>query len=124
LGTGDYDTDSDVKILELDSNVFPYGIVITRWEIECNEADPSTELDANLGYCDDQSTGAFPGANAVLIDVLDTTTGNSSETNMANSNLGSGIIPAGKTLYIDIDADLVSDTTLFSVKILYYIPSS
>ena len=124
LGTGDYDSDADVKIIELDSDSNPHGIVITSWEVECNEADPTTELNANIYYCDDQSTGAFPGANAVLIDVIDTTTGNSSETNMALSNLGSGIIPTGKTLYILIDADLVSDTTLFSIKIKFYVPES
>ena len=124
LGTGDWDTDPDVKIIELDSDVYPDGIIITAWDITCNEADPATELNANLKYCDDAGTGAFPGANAVLIDVLDTTTGDSSEATMSNSDLGSGTIPTGKTLYVLINADLVSDTTLFFVKIHFYIPES
>ena len=124
LGTGDYDSDPDVFMLSLHADVYPDGIVITQWTVDCNEADPTTELDANLYYCDDRGTGAFPGASAVLVDVLDTTTGNASEATMASSDLGSGTIPTGKELYVLIDADPTSDTTLFRVKVHYYIPES
>ena len=124
IGTGVYDTDSDVWMIDLSSTVYPDGIVITAWYADCNEADPDTELDANLMYCDNVSVGAFPGANPILVDVMDTTTGNSVEATMSNSDLGSGVIPPGKTIYIDIDADPTSDTTLFHVAVRYYIPES
>ena len=116
LGTSDYDTDPDVKILEIDSSAYPKGIVITDWEVECNEADPTTELSATLNSCDDQGTGAFPGANATTLATLNTTTGNSSA-----SGLGIGVV-TDKTLYIIITADPTSDTTLFFVKIKYKRP--
>ena len=83
-----------------------------------------TELNANIYYCDAVAAGAFPGANPVLVDVIDTTTGNSAETTMASSDLGSGVIPAGKTIYVLIDADPISDTTLFRTKINFYVPES
>jgi hypothetical protein len=84
---------------------FPSGITITSWYLDCSVADPTTELNANLKYCDSQGTGAFPGANPVLIDVLDTTTGNSECTDMSTSDLGSGVIPAGKVIYLELDAN-------------------
>jgi hypothetical protein len=62
----------------------------------------TTELNANLKYCDAVTTGAFPGANPVLIDVLDSTTGNSECTDMSGSDLGSGVIPAGKIVYFNL----------------------
>ena len=124
LGTGDYDADPDVWVRDLHADTYPDGIVITSWTVDCNEADPTTELNANIYYCDDRGAGAFPGASPVLVDVIDTTTGNSSEATMANSDLGSGVIPTGKELYIIIDADPTSDTTLFRTKIHFYIPES
>ena len=75
-------------------------------------------------YCDDPGAGAFPGASPVLIDVLDTTTGNSGEATMSNSDLGSGVIPAGKWIYIDLDADPVDTDNYWVVKIKFYIPES
>lgn len=124
LGTGNYDADPDVWIVDLHSYVYPDGIVLTAWYVDANEADPDTELDANLYYCDAVAAGAFPGANPVLIDVIDTTTGNSSEADMSNSDLGSGVIPTGKSMYALIDADPTSDTTLFHLRIHFYIPES
>jgi len=122
LGTGDYDADPDVFMLSLHADTYPDGILITQWTVDCNEADPTTELNANLYYCDDRGTGSFPGASPELIDVIDTATGNSSENTMGNSDLGSGIIPTGKELYVIIDTDPTSDTTLFRVKVHFYIP--
>ncbi len=124
LGTGDFDADPDVFVLSLDADTYPDGIVITEWAVDCNEADPTTELDANLYFANDRGTGAFPHVSADLVDVIDTTTGNSAEVDMSNSDLGSGVIPTGKELYILIDADLVSDTTLFRTKVHFYIPES
>ena len=119
-----YDLDTDYILLELDTSVFPDGIVITGWELDCFVADPVTEINANLMYCDDNTTGAFPGANATLVDVLDTTTGNSSCADMSGSDLGSGTIPAGKILYLDLDADPTDDDTFYQIKIKFYIPES
>jgi len=119
-----YDRDTDLVLIELDSTIFPDGIVITGWEVDATSADPTTELDANLTYCDDPTTGAFPGANPTLVDVINTTTGNSAEADMSNSDLGSGIIPAGKFFYIDMDADPVDTDNYFMVKVEFYIPES
>ena len=119
-----YDRNTNLALIELDATVFPDGIVITGWEVDASEADPTTELDANLTYCDDATTGAFPGANPTLVDVLDTTTGNSSEADMSNSDLASGVIPAGKFIYIDLDADPADTDNYFMVKIEFYIPES
>ncbi len=124
LGTGDFDADPDVFVLSLDADTYPDGIVITEWAVDCNEADPTTELNANIKYANDRGTGAFPGASDTLVDVIDTTTGNSSENDMSNSDLTSGVIPTGVELRVLIDADPVSDTTLFRVKIHYFIPES
>ena len=119
-----YDRDTDLVLIELDSTIFPDGIVITGWEVDASAADPTTELDANLTYCDDPTTGAFPGASPTLVDVLNTTTGNSSEADMSNSDLTNGIIPAGTFLYIDMDADPVDTDNYWMVKIEFYIPES
>ena len=106
------------KIVDMDkgSNSFPTGITIKSWYVDCNVADPTTELNANLKYCDG-GTGAFPGANQVLIDVLDTTTGNSSCTNMTTSDLGSGVIPAGKVIYLELDANPTDLNTIWTLTI-------
>lgn len=123
---GAWDVDAEWQLLDMDrgASVFPAGIVITSWYVDCSVADPTTELNANLYYCDALANGAFPGATPVLVDVLDTTTGNSSETNMALSNLGSGIIPTGKILYILMDTDPVDTLTVWSVIVNFYIPES
>jgi len=95
-----------VVLIPMDvANSYPNGFTITSWYLKCSSADPATEINANLRYCDAQGTGAFPGANIVLVDVLDTTTGNSQRTDMSQSSKGNGIIPAGKILYIQMDAD-------------------
>lgn len=119
-----YDIDTDWRLLELKSDVFPDGIVITNWYLDCNSADPTTELNANLNYCDALADGAFPGGSATLVDVLDTTTGNSSETDMSNSDLGSGIIPTTKILYLDMDADPTDANTVWMLTLHFYIPES
>ena len=119
-----FDRNANLVMLELDTTIFPDGIVITAWSVDATVADPTTELDANLKYCDDPGAGAFPGANPVLIDVIDTTTGNSAETDMSQSDLGSGVIPAAKFIYILMDADPVDTDNYFMVKINFYIPES
>ena len=118
LGTGDYDTDPDVWLIDLDADVFPNGIYITKVYVDCNEADPTTELTANLNYCDAVANGAFPGATATLIKAIGTTTGNFAD-NAVNTT-----VATGKSLYITITADPTSDTTIFHVRIHYYIPTA
>jgi hypothetical protein len=122
--TGAYDIATDYALIHLDSTMFPNGIVITGWSLSSTVADPTTELDANLLYCDNISTGALPGANPVLIDVLDSTTGNSSETNMASSDLGSGTIPTDKYIYVDMDVDPTDTTSYWILKVEFLIPES
>ena len=119
-----WDVDHEWQLLDMDrgAGVFPNGIVITSWYVDCSVADPTTELNANLYYCDALASGAFPGATPVLVDVLDTTTGNSSETNMALSDLGSGIIPTAKIFYVLIDLDPTDATTVWSIVVNYYVP--
>lgn len=124
ITSGDWDLDSDKFVYELDGTIFPDGIVITKWTVDANVADPAVELNANLMYCDALSNGAFPGANATLVDVLDTTTGNSTETNMASSDLGSGTIPTTKIIYVDIDVDPATDTDFYVLQIYFYQPES
>lgn len=124
ITAADWDLDSDKWLWEFDSTIYPDGIVITKWTVDANVADPDVELNANLMYCDALASGAFPGDNATLIDVLDTTTGNSSESTMGDSDLGSGTIPAGKIMYVDIDVDPATATDFFVLQIYFYQPES
>jgi len=112
------------QLIDMDrgASVFPNGIVITSWYVDCSVADPTTELNANLYYCDALANGAFPGANPVLVDVLDTTTGNSSCVDMSGSDLGSGVIPTAKILYVLMDADPTDANTAWSIIVNFYIP--
>jgi len=121
---GQWDLDSDMWLWELDGTIFPDGIVITKWSVDGSVAAPAVELNANLMYCDALSNGAFPGGGATLIDVLDTTTGNSSEADMSNSDLTTGAIATTKILYIDIDVDPATSTEFYVVQIYFYIPES
>ena len=116
---GDWDLDSDKFLVDLEGTKYPDGIVITKWSVDCNVADPAVELNANLMFCDALGSGAFPGSGATLIDVLDTTTGNSSENDMSNSDKGDGIIPTTKIIYLDIDVDPATATDFFIVQIHY-----
>jgi hypothetical protein len=73
------------------------GIIIDEWKISF-EADPTTEIDADLAYAD-----AMIGvANEVLADALDTTTGTATEDTDANINSGNAF-PNGKVVYIKIN---------------------
>ena len=73
----------------------PEGIIIDEWKVSF-EADPTTEADLDLKYAD-----AFIGvANAAVIDVLDTTTGASTEDTDANINSGNAVAN-GKVLYLE-----------------------
>jgi hypothetical protein len=101
--------------MERCASTFPSGVTITSIYVDCSTNDPTTELNANLKYCDAIAGGAFPGANQTLINALDTTTGNFSITDMSTSSLGSGVIPANKVLYFELDADPTDTSTTWSV---------
>ena len=118
-----YDSDAEVWLMDLFADRFPDGIVITKWYVDCNVADPDVEMDLDLMYCDAVAGAAFPGANPIVIDIMDTTTGNSSET--VNTNMaGNGVIATGKTAYLRFGADPEGTCTQLSVKIYHYIPES
>lgn len=71
--------------------IIPYAYTVTRVVITL-DADPTTELDADLYYAD-----AFIGqANAQIISVIDTTNGTAD----IGSMTGDATVPADKTLYI------------------------
>jgi len=118
-----YDSDAEVWLMDLHSDRFPDGIVITKWYVDCNVADPDVEMDLDLKYADAVAGGAFPGGSQTLIDVMDTTTGNASEdtnTNMA----GNGVVATGKTIYLSFGADPEGTCTQLHLRIHYYIPES
>lgn len=113
-----YDVDSDLWLVDLHTDSHPHGIYITKIYVDCSVADPTTELNANLMYCDAVADGAFPGANATLIKAIDTTTGNFADAAVNTA------VATGKTIYIDIDVDPADATTQYHIKIHYYIPTS
>lgn len=112
---GAYAVSPFVKLLDLSRSgvAYPHGITITSWYMDCvNSADPVKEINANLSYCTAPTnsqtfaTAAEAGGGAVVVvDVLDTTTGNSSRTDMSLSTATTGNVPANKVLFLDMDAD-------------------
>lgn len=73
----------------------PKGITVVAWKLSF-EADPTTEIDLDLKRAD-----AFIGvANSAVMDVLDTTTGASSESTAANINSGA-VVATAKVLYLE-----------------------
>jgi hypothetical protein len=88
------------------------GITITSIVVQCSNADPTTELNANIMKCDAQGTGAFPGANPTLIRAIDTTTGNFTWT-------GSDAVATGKELYLLLDADPTDLSIMWTITIQY-----
>lgn len=116
--SGAYDVDSDVWLWDLDSTTYPNGVYITAVYLDSSVADPTTEINANLMYCDAVADGAFPGANATLIKAIDTTTGNFADAAVNTT------VAAGKTIYIDLDADPTDSNVVYHLKIYYRIPEN
>lgn len=114
----------DVRTTGSDNNGggFDSGVAVPGTDY--SQQDAAEDSGTDLACADGDAAGAFPGANPTLIDVLDTTTGNSSESTMANSDLGSGTIPAAKIMYIDIDVDPATDTDFHVVQVYFYVPES
>jgi hypothetical protein len=120
---GAYQVLPDWRLLDMSrsSAIFPSGITITSWYMDCSSTNPATELDADLMWCDASDTGAFPGASQTLIDVLNTTEGNSNCTNMATSDQGSGIVATNKILYFHIGADPSDANVIWTLTVNYTI---
>ena len=112
-----YAIDPDLWLIDLHADSYPHGIYITKIYVDSTVADPTTELNANLNYCD-ATSAAFPGANPTLIKLIDTTTGNFSDAAVNTA------IPTGKSIYITMDADPTDATTQYHIRIHYYIPVS
>lgn len=110
-----WDVDSDLWLVDLHADTYPNGIYITAIYVDCTVADPVTEIDANIMYCDAVAGAAFPGANATLIKAVDTTTGNFSDAAVNTT------VPTGKTIYLDLDADPVDANTQYHIRIHYRI---
>lgn len=110
-----YDVDSDLWLVDLHADMYPNGIYITKIYVDCTVADPTTELDANLMYCDAVGAGAFPGANATLIKAVDTTTGNFADAAVNTA------VATGKTIYLDMDADPADANVQYHIRIHYRI---
>lgn len=79
------------------------------------DADPATELDADLYYCD----SCVAWTNPVLIDVLDTTAGVFSEDTDANIN-GGAAVANGKKIYLQFGAQPISAIKQISGIILWH----
>jgi len=96
----------DWRLLDLKRSVlaFPNGVTILSWYLDSSESDPTTEINANLKYCDG-GDGPFPGTGVTLIDVIDSDHGKSSREDMSLSARGTGIIPPGMVIFLSFDED-------------------
>ena len=93
----------------------PNGIIIDEWKVSF-EADPTTEADLDLKYAD-----AFIGvANAAVIDVLDTTTGASSEDTDVNIN-GGAAVANGKAMYLEFGTAYTETTHQVIFELWYHL---
>lgn len=93
----------------------PEGIIIDEWKLSF-EADPTTEIDADLMYAD-----AMIGvANPVTVDALDSSVGVSSEDTDANIN-GGAVIPNGKVLYIEFDTAYTEANHQIMFQVWYHL---
>ena len=89
------------------------ALTITRIHIVGPDTSPGAELAGDLKYADDQVTGSF--ANAVVIDVCDTTNG----VFTATSGFDDATVPSGKWIYFSMDASPNADWKDFSIEIFY-----
>ena len=110
-----WDVDNQLWLIDLDSDQYPNGIYITAVTLDCTVADPTTEFLGDLKYCDAVAGGAFPGATPTVIVVMDSTTGNYSNTSVNTA------VATGKSLYIEMDSDPTDSATQWHLKIKYYI---
>jgi len=109
---------SGITTLSIPYTDVGYGITITNILVQSSDADPTTELNANIMYSDAQGTGAFPGANPTLIKAIDTTTGNYDSGAITDS------VATGKELYLLLDADPVDVGKTWRIIITYSVKVS
>ena len=122
-----FDSDDTIWILDLTTERFPNGIIINNWAVDCNVADPDVEMNINLMSCDAIAGGIFPasidGSKDQVLDIMDTTTGNSSETDRSNI-ANSGAIATDKSIYISFDADPEGTCTQMHFRLNYWLPNN
>ncbi len=93
-----YDTDTQVFLFTVGDEA-PNGIIIDEWKVSCN-VDPDVEMDLDLKHAD-----AFIGlASAQVMDILDTSSGVSTEDTDANIH-GGDAVPNGDVVYLEFGAD-------------------
>jgi hypothetical protein len=94
-----YDTDTQVFLFEVFAKVWPNGITVDYWEVNCN-VDPDVEMDMDLKRASDW----IGLGSAAVMDVLDTTNGVGSEDTDASINAGA-VVAAGQVVYLEFGAD-------------------
>jgi len=109
-----YDSNAIVPLPPILAKKYPNGIIIDYWRVDC-ALNPDVEMDLNLGY----SINPMDMADPNLVDVLDTTDGQSSEDTDASIN-GGAAIPAGAYPMLYFDADPEGTCVILSVTILYH----
>jgi len=109
-----YDSNSIVPLPKVSSKQYPNGIIIDAWEVNCH-LNPDVEMDFNLGY----SVNPMDMADPNLIDVLDTTNGQSSEDTDASIN-GGAAVPVNTYIMLYFDADPEGTCTVLSLQIWYH----
>jgi len=89
------------------------ALTITRIHIHGNDITPTAELAGDLKFADDIATGGF--ANAVVIDVCDTTNGVVTIT----TGFDDATVPSGKYVYFQMDASPHADWKDFYIEVYY-----
>jgi hypothetical protein len=89
------------------------ALTITRIHIHGSDTTPTSELAGDLKFADDINTGGF--ANAVVIDVCDTTNGVVTIT----TGFDDATVPSGKYIYFQMDASPHADWKDFYIEVFY-----
>lgn len=93
----------------------PDGLIIDEWKVSF-EANPATEAVFNLKYAN-----AFIGvASPVVVDVLNTAVGVSSEDTDANINTDGSAIPNGKAMYLEFGTPYTETTHQIIFEMWYH----
>jgi hypothetical protein len=110
-----YDSDNAVFLMEVHRDLYPNGIIIDEWKVSFNRTDPSAELNADLRYANDWATLA----EEADIDILDTSSGVSSEDTDSAINSGTAIA-ADKVIYIGFDGDPEGTGTQLTFTMIFH----
>ena len=87
------------------------ALTITRIHIHCNDTTPTSELAGDLKFADDAA--AF--ANAVVIDICDTTGG----VRTITTGFDDATVPSGKYIYFQMDAAPHDDISEIYLEVFY-----